>query len=205
MFLRLRRRFTLLLVPLLLAALLSACGGGTAAVPPTATPIPVVPPEERVIGFFTLFSEAINDPAITDPARQAELVDQLAEYAAPAERDAVREELATSLAEFTGMDLGEVTGQPELDVRLEIRFDITETRLVTETLDAATVEVVDGMVSMQPVGADVAELGEMAAMITQEIPISEFFADTGNEDRLIELIKVDGVWYLVNALSSVGS
>ncbi|MFV9507311.1 MAG: hypothetical protein AB4911_22395 [Oscillochloridaceae bacterium umkhey_bin13] len=206
MFPRYPRIVTWLLGTVLLAALLSACGGGSAGggPAPTATPVPI-PPEERVKSFFDTFSQAINDPEISDPARQTEWVEQLAAYAAPAERDAVKEELTASLAEFTGMDLGALTGQPDLDARIEITFNITETRMVSETADQAIVEVVDGIVSMKPVGADVAQLGEMAAMMTQDLPISDFFADTGNEDRQIELVKVDGVWYLVNALSSVGS
>jgi hypothetical protein len=184
---------------LMLAMLLSACGGAGST--PAATPVPVATPEERVKGFFDTFSAAINDPEISDPARQSEWVERLVDFAPPAEREQASSQLASSLAEFGGMNLGEMIGQEGLDIRLEMTFAITETRLVEESGDRAQVEVVNGMISMQPVGADVEQLGEMAAMMTQEVPISEFFADSDNADRLINLVKIDGVWYLEEVLN----
>lgn len=186
---------------LLLALMLSACGAASTSSPSQAPAAPVESPEERVKGFFATFSSAISDPEIGDEARQAEWVDRLVDYAAPAEQAQARTELAASLAEFTGMDLGEMTGQPGLDVRLEMNFVITETRLVEESGDTARVEVLDGLLSMRPVGADVEQLGEMADMMTQEVPIGEFFNDAGNDDRIIDLVRVDGVWYIVDTLS----
>lgn len=193
------RRLYLIIAALMLAMLLSACGGASST--PAATPVPVATPEERVRGFFETFSAAINDPEISDPTRQSEWVERLVDYAPPAEREAARGELAGSLAEFGSMNLGEMIGQADMDIRLEMNFAITETRLVEESAERAQVEIVDGMISMQPVGADVEQLGEMASMMTQEVPISEFFSDSDNADRLIDLVKIDGVWYLEEVLN----
>jgi hypothetical protein len=62
------------------------------------------------------------------------------------------------------------------------------------------VELLDGVISMRPVGSDVEELGEMAAMLTQEVPLSEFFGDAGNESRFVDLQQIDGVWYMLDVL-----
>lgn len=204
----------LIVAALLLAMLLSACGGATTTttttapgaqapaatevpVPPTATPEPVEGPEDRVKGFFATLSEAFNDPDLSDETRRVELATQLAGFAEPAEQDALRDELMTTLAEYGETDFGAMFGEENMDVRLEVKFLITETRLVEESGDSAKVEVLDGIISTQLVGADADKLGEMAAMINQESSIGEFFGEE-DDDRIVELKRIDGVWYFVD-------
>ncbi|NJN15158.1 MAG: hypothetical protein HC822_02075 [Oscillochloris sp.] len=189
-----------LLLSILLVFALGACGTqGPNAPGAVAEPAaPVESPEDRVKGFFTTFSEALNDPEIGEETRRAEWIDRLTAYSAPDQQTAARSEIETTLAEFGGFDIAELTGQTGLDVRMEIDFAITETRLAEENGDTAKVELLEGAISMKPVGADVEQLGEMAAMLTQEVPISEFFGEAGDESRFIDLQRVDGVWYLMD-------
>ncbi|RRR73901.1 MAG: hypothetical protein EI684_08100 [Candidatus Viridilinea halotolerans] len=57
--------------------------------------------------------------------------------------------------------------------------------------------MLDGIISTQLVGADADKLGEMAAMINQESSIGEFFGEE-DDDRIVELKRIDGVWYFVD-------
>lgn len=203
------RAWSRLIATLVLAAALAACGGastgpagGPAAQAPAPTAAPVQGPEERIKGFFADFSAAMSDPAIGEEARKAEWVAKLAAYAAPAEQGQARTELEAMLAEFTGLNVGEIVGQPDLNVRMEMLFEITETRLVEERGDSATVELIGGTVSMRPVGADIEKLGAAAAQLTQELPLSEFFGDSDASERQLKLTRVDGVWYILDILGS---
>jgi hypothetical protein len=159
-------------------------------------------PEERVKGFFNTFSEAINDPQINEEAVKAEWTERLAAYAVPDEQESARTSIAATLGQFTGLDMAAMTGQNDLDVRMDVRFNITETRLVEESGDSATVEIVDGTIVMKAVGDDVEQLGDAAAAFNQELPIGDFFAQSGNTSNQIELERIDGVWYLVDALGT---
>lgn len=198
---RLRIRPVVVLATLIVLLALAGCGAAGPANTPAAEPAAAVEsPEDRVKNFFATFSDAISDPEISDEARRTEWVDRLVAFAAPAEQAAARTSIESALSEFGGLNIAEMVGQPDLDVRMEVRFNITETRLVEEAGDTATVEVVDGTISMQPVGADVEALGEIANQFTQELPISDFFSDTSDGSAQIELQRVDGVWYLVDAL-----
>jgi hypothetical protein len=202
-----RRSSFLLTLLFALVALLTACGsqGANVIAPaPTAAPtaVPVQTPEERVKGFFDTFTEALNDPQIAEEARKKEWVEKLVAYAPPAEQEGTRTNIVEALDEFTGLNLGELSGQPGLDVRMEVLFRITETKLVEENGDNATVEIVDGLISMKPVGPDVEKLGDTASAFTQEVPIKEFFSDASQGDSQIKLVRVDGIWYLVNALGT---
>lgn len=188
-----QRRIMLAVTALMVALVLAACGG--AATPPAETP------EDRVKSFFATFSDAINDPEISDAAKQAEWVDRLVAFAPPDDQAGARESIQTALSEFGSFNIAEMMGQPDLDVRMDVRFAITETQLVSEEGNRAVVEVVNGTITMQVVGDDVAALGDMATTFNQEVPISEFFSDSTQ----IELRLVDNVWYLVDALGGTGA
>ncbi|NJM05630.1 hypothetical protein HC891_04680 [Candidatus Gracilibacteria bacterium] len=116
---------------------------------------------------------------------KAEWTEKLAAYAAPNDQESARTSIASTLGEFTGLDIGEMTGQTNLDVRMDVRFNITETRLAEESGDNATVEIVAGTIVMKPVGEDVEQLGEAAAAFNQELPISDFFGESGNASNQI--------------------
>jgi hypothetical protein len=200
MFIHTRRTLHLMLITLIAMIALAACGAANTPATPAEPAALVESPEDRVKNFFATFSDAISDPELSDAARKEEWVTRLVAFAPPAEQAGARTSIETALGEFTGFNIAEMVGQPDLDVRMDIRFDITETRLVEEAGDTATVEIVDGTISMQPVGADVEALGEMANQFSQELPISDFFSDTNDGSNQIELQRVDGVWYLVDAL-----
>jgi hypothetical protein len=191
-------RLSLTLVVLLALAACGAQGGAPAVAPEPAAP--VESPEDRVKSFFATFSDAISDPQISDAARRDEWVTRLTAYAAPNDQADARTSIESALGEFGGLNIAEMVGQPELDVRMDVRFTITETRLVEESGDRATVEVVNGTIAMQPVGEDVAELGPLADQFTMELPISDFFSDTSDGSNQIQLQRIDGVWYLIDAL-----
>jgi hypothetical protein len=201
MFTHIRRTLYRLLLTLVVLLALVACSapGGTSAVAPEPA-APVESPEDRVKSFFTTFSDAISDPQISDAARRDEWVTRLTAYAAPNDQADARASIESALGEFGGLNIAEMVGQPDLDVRMDVRFTITETRLVEESGDRATVEVVNGTIAMQPVGEDVAELGPLADQFTMELPISDFFSDTSDGSNQIQLQRIDGVWYLIDAL-----
>lgn len=194
-----RRPLYLIVMALLVALLLSACGGAATETAPPAGQAPAASagPEDRVKGFFATLSEAFNDPNLSDEARRTELSDRLANYVEPSEQAQVRSDLQQALAEYAATDFGSMIGEEGLDIRLEVRFTVTETRLVEESSDRAQVEVLEGTISTKLVGADVEQMGEFADMINQESSISEFFGED-DDDRLIDLIKIDGVWYFTD-------
>ncbi len=188
------------LVALLLALALAACGGAqTPAAAPEPTAAPVVDPETRVKSFFADLSAALSDPAIKDEAVQQTWIAKLVGYTMPEQREQASAELSKVIGEFAGFDLGELTGQQGLDVHVAMSFNIDETRLAEEQGDSATVEIVGGTLAMSLAGADVAQLGEQAAAFSQEQDLSAFFGEDVS-DRMIELTKVDGVWYMSDPL-----
>lgn len=186
-------RAPLWVLGLVMVALLSACGNAGSDTPAAV----MVDPETRVVNFFNTFSEAINDPTISEAATQETRIEELLTFIVPADRDEARAELQGIVTDMGGTNMGQMVGDENLDIRMQVTFNLTETLLVSETDDQAVVEMVDGNVSMQVVGEDIDELGEMSGMLNQELALSDFFGPN-QADRQINLQEIDGVWYLEN-------
>jgi hypothetical protein len=119
-----------------LFTLLVACGAPAAQTPAT----PPESPEDRVKSFFATFSQALSDPEISTEAKRNEWIDTLTNYATPDNKEDARTAITNTLDEFGSFDIATLTGQTGLDVRMEITFAITETRLAEENGDRAKVE-----------------------------------------------------------------
>lgn len=192
-----RKAFWMVLL-LMLSAVLAACGGSATTesgeADSGAAAEPSAGPEERVASFFSDFGAAMSDPEIGTESKQTEWAETLAGYATPDQREEALTAMSDALSEFGSMTqmLEEQTGQTDLDIRMQMEFADIATELVSETDTAAEVSLVGGMVKMELVGDDVEQLGEMAGMLNQEVPITEMFGDMDS----FPMSKIDNVWYI---------
>ena len=188
-----RRVLLVALLGVLLVAL-AACGGA----PATAA----IDPETRVKGFFNDFSSALNDPNISQPAKQDEWAGKLAGYAKPDQQNSMKGEMKQALEQFGGIgaQLSSLTGgQANLDIKLQMSFENIQTKLASQSGSSAKVELTGGTLKMGLVGKDVDKLGDVGKSINQETPIAEFLNQTsGNNSNVISLELVDGVWYITD-------
>jgi hypothetical protein len=179
---------------------ISADGCAPPDLPPAqiAASASVSAPEQQVRGFLNTFSNALNDPDITNARRLQEWLDRLTSYIHPDQRERFRREAGAAMTALVELDIGALADMPGSNIRLQMSFEVTETQLVEEEENHATVEVVDGVIATTLVGADVTELDEHEVrMFAQRIPLSVVFAgeDIGNQTFYLE--RIDGTWHLV--------
>ncbi|NOK60618.1 MAG: hypothetical protein GFH27_549297n217 [Chloroflexi bacterium AL-W] len=197
------KTFWMVLLLFMLSAILAACGGGNAT---TDTPESGEAdggsvaeasegPEERIASFFNDFGTAMSDPEIGMESKQTEWAETLANYAPPEQREEALGAMTDALSEFGSITqmLEEQTGQTDLDIRMQMEFTDIETELVSETDTTAEVALAGGIVKMELVGDGVEQLGDMAGMLNQEVPISEMF---GPDMESFPMTKIDNVWYI---------
>src|SRR5262245_31423266 len=171
-----RRVLMVALIGLLLVAL-AACGGA-----PTAA----IDPETRVKGFFNDFSSALNDPNISQPAKQDEWAGKLAGYAKPDQQNSMKGEMKQALEQFGGIgaELSGLTGgQANLDIKLQMSFENIQTKLASQSGSSAKVELTGGTLKMGLVGKDVDKLGDVGKSLNQETPIAEFLNQTSGRSE----------------------
>lgn len=152
---------TLLVV---IMTLLVACGGSSTA---------SVAPEERVKGFFTDFSAALNDPKLNEEAAQQQHIDKLTAYFAPSER---AKQVESMNEMFKGM-----SGTEAVTMKIE---GVT-TEKVSESGDNAEVRITGGTMTMTLAGQT----------STQNLGEAGFGGASGDT---IKLKRESGVWYFVD-------
>jgi hypothetical protein len=125
--------------------LLALIGCSTAPASAPGDQIPVgggtTKPEDVAQYFFDDLGKALKDPALTNDERRGEIVEQLASYFAPNERDDQRVALRSALDSFVnGLDKLE----PDETLTLELRFERIEK--LYENGDRAMVRPINGTI-----------------------------------------------------------
>lgn len=161
-----------------------------------ATDAQGVGPEQRVQDFYQTFSGALNDPAIKETATQEQWAEQLAGFVEPNLQSQAQQAFQEYLATLgnVGAQIGQATGQGDLDVRVTAHIDGLQTRLRSETAETAEVELAAGTLKLDIVGADIEKLGPLADQVRRELPLTDLAGVS--ENNVIPMKNVDGVWYM---------
>ncbi len=189
-------------------AALAACGsaptggtGGTGSAGSEPTAAPAVGPDVRVKEFFTVFGEALGDPALGEEAKQEEWAGKMAAFALPKDQDKAKTEIKKTLKQvgdaFNGMN--QAVAAQNLDVKLQIGFKDIATTIQEQSGDTAKVGLTGGVMKVELVGADVEKLGDVAKQTNQEMPLTEFLKSSGSKSTEgFNMKQENNTWYFAD-------
>jgi hypothetical protein len=147
-------------------------------------------PDAALIGFVSIFNEALNDPEIINIEARRTWAERLASFFAPSERVEQRGNLQVMLANFAARI-------EQIDDNEEVTLEITyEGVIVDDTDDTddtyANVRLLSGNLRFRRVY--VAENGYREVLVDQEHPINDVLGQSG--DSGFPVLRVGGRWFL---------
>lgn len=142
--------------------------------------------------FIYAFVDAVNNPNIRQPATQQAEAAKLASYVVPSQQAAAQARFADLLAQIAYP--GARIGQSDLDIRVQASVNNLQTQTLSQTADAAQVEVVAGTVTVWLVGPDVDKLPVNPERLTRTVTVSDIV--NAGRSNVVGLRNIDNVWYI---------
>lgn len=171
----------------LLLLLLCACQAAPAAPgdAPASSDIRFETPEAVVQSFLRDLNDSLRDRRLTDDDARGAMVDRLAAYFAPNEREDQREAIGRSLAGFAA-SLAQLTNDQSLVFEVRGIADFRNFKKISDDGQRALIRAS---------GASIYVLIARGSQVDfeQELPLEQII---GRSDGAIPTRKIDGSWYL---------